>query len=78
MLAAAWIIKGQISAIVGEVTPTGQYPVAAVTGIGQLGSLTTPPHAALAAWDAATKNSPPWRPGWAGTWPRTRCSSGPD
>ncbi len=58
LLAATWIVKGQISAIVGEVTPTGQYPVTAVTGIGQLGSLTTPPHAALAAWDAATKHFP--------------------
>jgi hypothetical protein len=53
LLTAAWIVKSQISAIVGEVTPTGQYPVTAVTGIGQLGSLVTPPRAALAAWDAA-------------------------
>ncbi|HEX9064909.1 MAG TPA: hypothetical protein VF843_07360, partial [Streptosporangiaceae bacterium] len=58
LLAAAWIVKGQISAIVGEVTPTGQYPVTAVTGLGQLTSLTTPPHAALAAWDAAAKTFP--------------------
>ena len=50
---ACWVAMSQIGSIVAEVTPTGQYPVSALTGIGQLGSLTTAPHATLLAWDEA-------------------------
>src|SRR5581483_3764162 len=66
LLTAAWIVKDQISSIVGEVTPTGRYPVTAVTGIGQLDSLVTPPHAALAAWDAAASLHFPALTSWLG------------
>ncbi len=50
---AAWVATGQISAIVAEVTPTGQFPVSSVTGVSQLGAITTAPHAPLLAWDQA-------------------------
>ena len=55
---ACWVAMSQIGSIVAEVTPTGQYPVSALTGIGQLGSLTTAPHATLLAWDEAGMQHP--------------------
>jgi hypothetical protein len=58
---AAWVAMGQIGSIVAEVTPTGQYPVSSVTGIGQLGAITTAPHAPLMAWDQAGVHFPALR-----------------
>ena len=55
---AASVGMGQISSIVDEVTPTGQYPVSAVTGIGALGSVAAAPHATLNAWDEAGRHFP--------------------
>lgn len=50
---AAWVAMGQISSIVAEVTATGQYPVSALTGLGQLGAIGTAPHAPMLAWAEA-------------------------
>jgi hypothetical protein len=58
---AAWVAKGQISSVVAEVTSTGQYPVSALTGIGQLGAIGTAPHAPLMAWVEAGLNFPALR-----------------
>jgi hypothetical protein len=58
---ATWVAMSQIGSIVAEVTPTGQYPVSALTGIGQLGAITTAPHAPLMAWDQAGVHFPALR-----------------
>jgi len=58
---AAWVAMGQVSSIVAEVTPTGQYPVSSVTGIGQLGAISTAPHAPLLAWAEAGTHFPALR-----------------
>ncbi len=58
---AAWVAMGQVSAIVAEVTPTGQFPVSSVTGLGQVGAITTAPHAPLLAWDEAGLQHPALR-----------------
>jgi hypothetical protein len=50
---AAWVAMGQISSVVAEVTATGQYPVSALTGLGQLGAMGTAPHAPMLAWAEA-------------------------
>ncbi|HUJ04706.1 MAG TPA: hypothetical protein VLX31_01210 [Streptosporangiaceae bacterium] len=51
---AAWVAGGQVSSIVAEVTPTGQYSAAELFGVGQLGSLTVPPYDTLRAWAQAS------------------------
>src|SRR5215470_11267363 len=54
LLMAAWVAKGQISAIVAEATPTGQYSISGLLGFGQLTNVTAAPHATLNAWDQAS------------------------
>src|SRR5215468_7397343 len=54
LLIAAWVARGQISSIVAEVTPTGQYSISGLVGFGQLTSLAAAPHATLSAWDQAS------------------------
>jgi hypothetical protein len=58
---AAWVAMSQISGIVAEVTPTAQFPISSVTGLGQLGAITTAPHAPLLAWDEAGLHFPALR-----------------
>ncbi|HEX9032548.1 MAG TPA: hypothetical protein VF834_11930 [Streptosporangiaceae bacterium] len=58
LVLAAWVAMSQISLVVAEVTPSRQYSVSDLLGVGQLGSLTTPPRAALMAWDQALVNFP--------------------